>query len=345
MLTETSHQHSTPMALDQATRLACSLLPNSSNCFERISAETALEAVDYLKTHNHSQDEQLAALLWLFPAREVRSLAPDYLISTIEALPKLWKEILPKLGRLPDETTVRRPLSQAPLPAYTIASAYLYVLNEHGRRQIYESPDRLTEALPIKQLLKNLLALARELAEKDPYITANQLVASVCASIEDAALIDDLLPESTWVWAVRSNTESPDSTRPSALQSLRRFIREFWLTTGSYPEDHPLADKVFFVRIEKDRTGAEGAIDRLMTSLAIRFPLLFVIRKEPFTAELKTVRWGRTPILSWHQGLGYSGRRQCLLKSKAADPLSEFIRFKRSTSLAEQRQQLVAMTS
>ena len=344
MHTGNKNQHSTPLALDQAMRLTTSLLPKSSHSFERISAETALEVVSLLRSCNHTQDEQLAALLWLFPDKEIPRLAPGYLVPAIRALPNLWKQILAELNRRKNESIIPVAIQQMPAIACSIASAYLYVLNEHGRRQIFEFPDQFAEPLPIKQFLANFLCLAKELTKKDPYITADRLVLSVCTSIEHAALTDDLMPETTWVWAIRSNAETEGFDSAGSLKSLKRFLREFWLTTGSYPSDHASADKVFFVRIEKGRTGAEGAIDRLMTSLAIRFSMLFDIRKEPFSAEMKALCWSRVPIYSWHKGLGYSGRYQCLLNSKSADPLSEFIKFKRNTSPSMQHQQLINIT-
>ncbi len=344
MHTGNQNQLSTPLALDQAMRLTTSLLPKSSHSFERISAETALEVVSLLRSCNHTQDEQLTALLWLFPDKEIPRLAPGYLVPAIRALPNLWKQILTELNRRNNESIIPVAIQRMPPIACSIASAYLYVLNEHGRRQIFEFPDQFAEPLPIKQFLANFLCLAKELTKKDPYMTADRLLLSVCTSIEHAALTDDLMPETTWVWAIRSNAETEGFDSAGSLKSLKRFLREFWLTTGSYPPDHASADKVFFVRIEKDRTGAEGAIDRLMTSLSIRFSMLFDIRKEPFSADMKTLNWSRVPIHSWHQGLGYSGRHQCLLKSKAADPLSEFIRFKRNASQTEEYQQLIGIT-
>ena len=286
----------------------------------------------------------MAALLWLFPDHEIRRLAPGYLIPTIEALPKLWKQILAELSRRQSDVRPQGALLQTPTLAYTIASAYLYVLNEHGRRQIYESPDNLAEPLPIKQFLENFLCLARKLVKKDPNMTAARLKLSVCATIDCAALTEDLLPESTWVWAIRPAAEVVDKLAADSLESLKHLVEKFWLTTGSYPKEHALSNQVFFVRIRQDDTGSVGSVDRLMASLAVRFSLLFNIRKEPFTEELKAVSWNRVSVSSWHQGLSYSGRLKALLRSKAADPLSEFFRFECDRPRDEQYRQLLRIS-
>lgn len=335
--------HNTPNALNQAVRLTTRLLPSHSVCFETIASETALQAAQWLDLQNHPQDEQLAALLWLLPSASARELAPVYLRPTLDALPGLWKQCLQWLDRRCDEPPAVEAFSLAPQPARSIVAAYLYILNEQGRRQIYESPDRMAEPLPIKRFLKNFLALARALASGASDTTADILVHSVSLSIHEAGLAFDLLPESTWVWEV-SNTDEALADRPDGhLNLLKSFLRKFWLTTGSYPQKHALADKIFYVRVEDDRAGSHGAVDRLMASLAVRFPSLFIFRKERFSQTHASVCWSRIGINSWHGGLVYAGRRQYLLKSQSADPLAEFFRFTANGTPADQLRLLECM--
>lgn len=335
-----SVSHNTPNALNQAVRLTTQRLPSSSVCFETISSETALQAAQWLGLKNHPQDEQLAALLWRLPAASARGLAPVYLRPTLEALPGLWKQCLQWLDQRCDENPAVETFSRAPQPARSIAAAYLYILNEQGRRQIYESPDRMTEPLPIRRFLKNFLALARALAFRASDTTADILVHSVSLSIHEADLAFDLLPESTWVWSVSLANEASETSPGEHLKSLERLLRKFWLTTGTYPQEHALAGKIFCVRVENDRAGSHGAVDRLMASLAVRFPSLFVFRKERFSQTHASVCWSRTEITSWHGGLAYAGRRQYLLKSQSADPLAEFFRFTASGTPADQLRML-----
>lgn len=312
-------------------KLAEQFLPKSSVCYEVISVDTALEVVNRLRETNHSQDEQLAALLWLFPKNEIEALAPGYLLPVIDALPGLWENILLQLSRLGDESQSVS-LPQAPAVAKSIAATYLFILNEHGCRQIYRSPDRSAGIVSIKEFLGNFLDLARQLAFQSPDTAADHLIGSVRNSIQQAALVSDLLPESTRVWAITAKANPLVANAKEILTKLESFVRRFWLTTGRFPVDHEMTDKIFYVRLKEDPNEANFAIDRLMASLAIHFSTLFVIRKERFSDSMKSVVWSRTAVWSWGMGLGYSGRYQRLLKSQNADPLTEFMRFNDSES-------------
>lgn len=334
----------TSTALEQARRLTTVLLAATSSSFETISSATALEAAQKLQKENHAQDEQLASLLWLFPLEQRHQLAPAYLLPVLDALPTLWKNCLLHLNRKPNEATPALDLPRVPQLARTIAATYLCILSKHGIRQVYDASDGTHTALPLKLFLSNFHSLALAFAQNCADMTADYLLSSVCAAIEQADLLFDLLPESTWVWEISEAEHGTQEHPGDNLTHLQTFLRKFWLTTGSYSQPHPLARKVFYVRVEADRSGMEGAIDRLMASIAVRFPSLFVIRKERFTQKHRQASWSRCAILSWHGGLAFDGRHKCLLESQSADPLTEFFRFADIPSLDDQCRQLTQLT-
>ena len=334
----------TPTALEKARRLTTVLLAATSSSFEIISSATALEAAQKLQKENHAQDEQLASLLWLFPIEQRHQLAPSYLLPVIDMLPALWKDCLLQLDRKPNEQTPALDLTRVPQLARTIVATYLCVLSKHGIRQVYDTSAGTNTAPSLKQFLSNFHNLALAFTQNCADMTADYLLSSVCAAIERADLSFDLLPESTWVWEISEAEHEPQEYPGDNLAHLQTFLRKFWLTTGSYSEPHPLARQVFYVRDEADHSGMQGAIDRLMASIAVRFPSLFVIRKERFTQKHRQACWSRCAILSWHGGLAFDSRHKCLLESQSADPLTEFFRFADIPSLDDQRRQLTQLT-
>ena len=231
-----------------------------------------------------------------------------------------------------------------PQLARTIVATYLCVLSKHGIRQVYDTSAGTNTAPSLKQFLSNFHNLALAFTQNCADMTADYLLSSVCAAIERADLSFDLLPESTWVWEISEEEHEPQEYPGDNLAHLQTFLRKFWLTTGSYSEPHPLARQVFYVRDEADHSGMQGAIDRLMASIAVRFPSLFVIRKERFTQKHRQACWSRCAILSWHGGLAFDSRHKCLLESQSADPLTEFFRFADIPSLDDQRRQLTQLT-
>lgn len=337
--------HSTPAALDESMRKACKLLREKSMSFEVISSQCALEVAGWLCRNNHSQDEQLAALLWLFPQSERLRLAPGYLLPAIEALPSLWKDILRVLNKAQTLRFDGAFLAAAPAVSKTIAAAYLLNLNEHGCRKIYEAPDRLTQHISTKTFLENFLSLAKELARSAADTTADKLVESVEASIRDAALVSELLPRSTWIWEIEAKLEPTDDRAGQSIKLLNRLLRRFWLTTAICEESGTRVGSVLLVRAETGNDEHNSALDRLMTSLAIRFSGLFEIRKKRFSEKHQTVCFDRTGISSWHMGLGYSGRYKALLGSREADPLSVFFKKHMAGSFEEELNQLKRMTN
>ena len=334
----------TPTALEQARRLTTVLLAATSSSFETISSATALEAAQKLLKENHAQDEQLASLLWLFPLEQRHALAPSYLLPVIDALPTLWKDCLSQLNRKPYEEAPSLDLTRVPQLARTIAATYLCVLSKQGIRQVYDTSAGANTSASLKQFLSNFYSLARAFTQNCADMTADYLLSSVRAAIERADLLFELLPEATWVWEISEAEHGTQEHPGENLAHLQSFLRKFWLTTGSYSQPHPLARKVFYVRIESDRSGMQGAIDRLMTSIALRFPSLFVIRKERFTQKHRQACWSRCSILSWHGGLAFDGRHKFLLKSQSADPLAEFFCFQNIPSLDDQCRQFTQLT-
>lgn len=334
----------TPTALEQARRLTTVLLVATSESFETISSATALEAAQKLQKENHAQDEELASLLWLFPLEQRHQLAPAYLLPVIDALPALWKACLLQLNRKPNEKTPALDLTRIPQLARSIAATYLCVLSKRGIRQVYDAPAGASTSPSLKQFLSNFYSLAQAFTQNCADMTADHLLSSVCAAIEQADLLFDLLPESTWVWEIYEAEHGTQEHPGDNLAHLQSFLRKFWLTTGSYSQPHPLAGKVFYVRDEADRSGIEGAIDRLMASIAVRFPSLFVIRKERFAQKHRQACWSRSPILSWHGGLAFDSRHKCLLESQSADPLATFLRFQPIPSHDDQCRQLLRLT-
>ena len=364
--------------LSQAAALIDETLPKQTVCFEVISVEIALAAARRLAETNHCADDVLASLLWLLPQRKMKALAPEYLLPVICAMPALWRNLLDRLdGR--QGAAKENSLQGAPRLARVIASTYLDVMLCRGLRQIYELPDQTNGEVSTKDFLDNFYSVACALAGTkkeggevqtksvlnrilnpgpvgsfskfeeavqkigEGSAAADGLVATTKQTIRLAGLTDALLPEESWVWQVEALPSLAPDKAQEKIKNLHRLLRYFWLTTGVFYEPKDSSELVFFVRTDKRSEKALTAIDRLMASISVRFSAFFRIEKVCCAKIKNKVRWSRASIYSWHMGLGYSGRFQSLIESRAADPLIEIIPLRSDLSQAEQLQEAMRM--
>ena len=362
--------------LTQAVALIDATLPKQTVCFEVISVEIALAAARRLAETNHCADDVLASLLWLLPLREMKALAPEYLLPVICDMPVLWKNLLDRLdGR--QGAAKGNFLQGAPRLARVIASTYLDVMLRRGLRQVYELPDQTNGEVSTKDFLDNFYSVACALAGTkkeggevqtksvlnrilnpgpvgsfskfedavqkigEGSAAADGLVATTKQTIRFAGLTDALLPEESWVWQVEALPSLVPDKAQEKIKNLHRLLRYFWLTTGVFYESKDSSELVFFVRTEKRSEKALTAIDRLMASISVRFSAFFRIEKVCSAKIKNKVRWSRESIYSWHMGLGYSGRFQSLIESLAADPLSEVMPIKSDASQEEQFEEVM----
>ena len=320
----------------EAMALAVVNLPRRSLTFDTISLEVALDAAADLTHHNHPENEVLMSILWLLPKTDAVRLTPDYLMPVLDAMPQLWTRILsilcwqPKDGNsndLPDATL------NAPSLAKTIASVYLKCLLENCVREIYKNEQRPTPDRA--RFYANFLAVARSLAENAPELSGERLVAEVRSDIRYYGLKPLVLPEEVndWYWQIAVQPEVPDDKKKQALNSLRNFLGKLWLTTGGVAEEE---GECFYLLAEERRAETVPSLDRLMTSISIRFSKLFRVEKIQRSAVPKGIHWGRHFIDHWHMGLRYQGRHNQLLHTQAVDPLWNFIKFESSSELERQ---------
>lgn len=325
-------QHDSYQAFSEAARLIDKYLPDRSRCFEVASSATALLTAAYLDKHNHPKDDQLAALLWLLPQDAVRQLTPAYLEPIIHELKNLWPKVLRALDDR-SSSAVDFACGGISAKAAAIACAFLYINNELGHRQVLESPNRLQAELSTKRFLENLESVARVLAGAAEGLDGQRLLGSIAESKEDAS-VDE--PDAIWRIRVRPDA---DVKRPAELlPHLQRFIMSFWLWTGRFPAGHPQTASTLFVRIHTKKD--PGSIDRVMTSLAMRFNRILEIEKVWAKPQFKDIVWNRTSIISWGRGLILSGRLQRLLSNRAADPLAEFLKDPEATAAGQEKQLL-----
>lgn len=327
-------QHDSYQAFSEAARLIDKYLPDRSRCFEVASSATAFLTAAYLDRHNHPKDDQLAALLWLLPQEAARPLTPAYLEPVIQELKSLWPKVLQALD---DRGNPAADFACAGISAKAaaIACAFLFINNELGHRQVFESPNRLQTEFSTTRFLENLERVARVLAAAAEDLDGQRLLGSIAQSKKGAS-VDE--PDALWRIRVRPDA---DVERPAELLlHLQRFIMSFWLWIGRFPDDHPESASTLFVRIQNKKD--PGSIDRMMTSLVVHFNQILEIEKIWANPQFKDIAWTRSSILSWGRGLVLSGRLQRLLSNRAADPLADFLKDPEPTA-AEQEKQLMEL--
>lgn len=279
MIESSSGTHNTPAALKEALHLAIDCLPPLSGSFGEVSSGLVLEAVNRLQFKGFSQDDQLAAILSTLPRQESLRLAPSYLIGDIDAVSNLWKLFVMHLGYQsssdqPSVATIGTAISEAPARARSIISVFLTVANEYCCRSMSADIPNIV----CKPYLQNMLDIAQALEKTAVDKTTDDLMDSVTAAIDKVHLTDELTLERTWIWQVQACKNLPLSEAREVVSGLKRVIRKQWLTKGELSAG-AAQEPMFFVRIEHGPDGNEGAVDRLMASLAARFGKLCTIRK------------------------------------------------------------------
>lgn len=317
--------HDTPASLREALHLAIDTLPPQSSSFGQLSASLVLEAINRLQFKGFSQDDQLAAILSTLPRQESFRLAPSYLIGDIDAVSNLWKLFVMHLGYQsssdqPSVATIGTAISEAPARARSIISVFLTVANEHCCRSMSADIPNIV----CKPYLQNMLAIAQALEKTTVDTTADDLMDSVTAAIDKVHLTDELTPERTWVWLVQAHKDLALPVAREVISGLKRVTRKQWLIKGELPNGTS-QEPMFFVRNEHGRDGNEGAVNRLMASLAARFGKLCTIRKVRYSEKLSEVQWSRQAVSSWMTGMAYQAARERLLTSTRADPLKAIV--------------------
>ena len=169
-----------------------------------------------------------------------------------------------------------------------------------------------------------MLDIAQALEKTTVDTTADDLMDSVSAAIDKVHLTDELTPERTWVWLVQAHKDLALPVASEVISGLKRVTRKQWLIKGELPNGTS-QEPMFFVRNEHGREGNEGAVDRLMASLAARLGKLCTIRKVRYSEELSEVQWSRQAVSSWMTGMAYQAARERLLTSTQADPLEAIV--------------------
>lgn len=323
-------QHDSYQAFSEAARLIDKYLPDRSRCFEVASSATALLTAAYLDKHNHPKDDQLAALLWLLPQEAARPLTPAYLEPVIGELKSLWPKVLQALDNR-SSPAVDFACAGISDKAAAIACAFLFINNELGHRQVFESRNRLQTELSTTRFLENLERVARVLAAKAEGLDGQRLMDSIAESKKDASV-----DEPDAIWRIRVRPDADVELPAELLLHLQRFIMSFWLWIGRFPDEHPESATTLFVRIQYKKD--PGSIDRMMTSLAVHFSRILEIEKVWANPQFKDITWTRSSILSWSRGLVLSGRLQRLLSNRAADPLAEFLQNPEPTAAGQKKQ-------
>ena len=220
----------------------------------------------------------------------------------------------------PSVTTIGTAISEAPARARSIISVFLTVANEHCCRSMSADIPNIV----CKPYLQKMLAIARALEKSAVDTTADDLMDSVTAAIDKVHLTDELTPECTWVWLVQAHKDLALPVAREVISGLKRVTRKQWLIKGELPNGTS-QEPMFFVRNEHGREGNEGAVDRLMASLAARFGKLCTIRKVRYSEKLSEVQWSRQAVSSWMTGMAYQAARERLLTSTQADPLEAIV--------------------
>ena len=335
----------TPLA--EALALAAVNLPRRTGSLDNISLEVALSAAADMTARNHPENDVLMSVVWLLPKTDAVRLTPDYLLPVLDALPSLWSRILGILAWQPkEESSAEQPDTalNAPQLATTIAAVYLNCLLEMRETDIIFSESRPT---PDKfRFYRNLLSLARVLAENAPDLSGERLVATVRSDIAHHNLKPQILPDEVQdrIWQIEVRPEVPDEQKEPVLYALKTFFGNLWLTTG-YSQDKAEVDrKRFFLIAEERRAETVPSLERLMTAVSIRFSKLFrVVRMQGCNAQKFNVQWHRHFIDHWHMGLRYEGRHFALLHTQAIDPLSVFVKFETSIDMETQIEQILRM--
>lgn len=325
MIESSSGTHNTPAALQEALHLAIDCLPPLSRSFGEVSSGLVLEAVNRLQFKGFSQDDQLAAILWTLPRKESLRLAPNYLTADIDAVSNLWKLFVMHLGYQsssdqPSVATIGTAISEAPARARSIISVFLTVANEHCCLSMSADIPNIV----CKPYLQIMLDIAQALEKTAVDTTADDLMDSVTAAIDKVHLTDELTPERTWVWLVQAHKDLALPVAREVISGLKRVTRKQWLIKGELPNGTS-QEPMFFVRNEHGREGNEGAVDRLMASLAARFGKLCTIRKVRYSEKLSEVQWSRQAVSSWMTGMAYQAARERFLTSTRADPLEAIV--------------------
>lgn len=299
---------------------------------ETVGFDAVAEVLSLLKSYNLSDDERLASILWLIPASSMAYLAPKYLQTAIHSVSPVLKILHNFLIEQSVNEECLEDIKRAPVVTQSIVCAYLFVWFRHN-------PD-----INGKDLLRNLLALAQTFTCNPHDTTGDKLLCAVKERIHACNLAVKLLPEETWIWKLEpAQTWSNLSgmSEQDALKHLEDLIRKLWLTTGFVQESEKPA---LYVACLPHLAGIpDGAVDRLMTSLAIRFSKLFMISKVKGKADAPKIPWSRSTILSWHEGLHKQALQKKLLMSSKADPVE--IAIPSASDAQAQLDLLVATTS
>lgn len=322
--------------LSEALGLAAFNLPRRTFALDAISLETALAAAAEFSRRNHAENEVLMCLTWLLPAADAVRLTPDYLLPTLEALPLLWRRILDELCRTDAEGEPLAVEFNAPALAKCIAATFLRIFINNGRSL------RLTEVgrrnLPPKTVFyRNFLAVARALALNAPDISGDLLLYAVKSDIREAGLRSKLLPDecADLVWAFRVREEVPEAERRAVISKLRSFLCGYWLSTKA-DNDVP----TLYLLAEESRSETVPALERFVTSIAVRFSRVFAVERVLTRAEVEDSGWSRPLIDHWHMGLRYRGMHQSLLHSRSVDPFADRVKQIPSGDLKTQIEQL-----
>ncbi|WP_297608418.1 hypothetical protein [uncultured Sutterella sp.] len=345
----TSKSSVSEITFGEALAAAAKHLPGKSSVGELLTLDIALRAAADLAEHNHPEDDQLLSLLWLFPNEIAGSRTPGSMKALISGVRKVWAGIL---SAIPGTHQAPEPFSTGDEPsvARVIAATYLRMVIQSGRAEAL----RLSvKPAPGKEVFyERLLAIAGALKEHSPDLSGELLLEAVKRAIRDEGLKQKLLPEEVRdaIWTFSLRPQVPRAEGDAAVRSLRCFLSGFWLSTAVSATDGRV--EALYLLAEEGRgeagkgAGEEGAaIERLAASIAVRFSKVFSVAKTQKKEDGIELSFHRAGISGWHMGLRLKGRHDQLLRSREADPLTEFVRMEPSCDLKAQLGQIGRLAS
>lgn len=339
------------ITLSEALASAVKILPRKPRGGEVLMLDVALRATADLAEHNHPEDDQLLALLWLLPDDIAAHRTPGSMKTLLPKIRGVWAGILSALSEAHPE--IETHLESTPFDAgdeppvaRVIAATYLRMLLESGAAESLRSS---VKPVPEREAFyQSLLAVAEGLKKNSPDLSGDLLLEAVKRVIRAEGLKQKLLSgevrDTIWTFALRPQV--PAAEGEAALRSLRSFLTGFRLsaavsmTEGRVEAVHLLAEEA------KGETGEKGAaIERLAASLAVRFSKVFIVVRLQRKEVQGELMFHRAGITGWHMGLRYKGRHDQLLRSQEADPLTEFLQMEPSGGLKTQLEQIEKLSS
>ncbi|WP_295490644.1 hypothetical protein [uncultured Sutterella sp.] len=161
----TSTSSASEITFGEALAAAAKHLPGKKNGGALLTLDLALRAAASLAEHNHPEDDQILALLWLLPDDLAAHRTPGSMKALITGVRKVWARIL---SAIPGTHQAPEPFNAGDEPPVVrvIAATYLRMVIESERAEalrlsVKPAPER-------EAFFRRLLAIADELKKRSP---------------------------------------------------------------------------------------------------------------------------------------------------------------------------------